>query len=49
MSIHDECWQMFFAQHGGVDFVLQKLRTSKSGQIELDGSVLAKCGKRETY
>jgi len=49
MSIHDKCWQMFFDQNGGVDFILQQLRTSKSGQIELDGSVLANCGKRKNY
>ena len=49
MSIHDKCWRMFFDQSGGVDFVLQQLRTSKSGQIELDGSVLANCGKRKFY
>lgn len=49
MSIHDKCWQMFFDQNGGVDFILQQLRTSKSGQIELDGFVLTNCGKRKNY
>jgi len=49
MSIHDKCWQMFFNQNGGVDFVLQKLRTGKNRQVELDGSVLANCGKRKNY
>ena len=47
MSIHNECWQAFFNQHGGLQVVLSKLRASR--RLELDGSIIAKCGSRKSY
>ena len=47
MSIHDKCWQAFFVQYGGPQAALKKLRIN--GKLELDGSVLAKCGSKKSY
>jgi hypothetical protein len=47
MSIHDKCWRAFFEQHGGLQVVLKKLRAN--GRLELNGSILAKCGSRLSY
>lgn len=44
---HYECWQTFFNQHDGLQAFLRKLRTNR--RLELDGSILAKCGSRKDY
>lgn len=47
MSIHNECWRAFFNQHGGLQAVLEELRANR--RLELDGSILEKCGSRRSY